>query len=426
MAEENCVRHPGQKSVGHCSRCNKPYCFECLDVETGKVLCGDCRKGLPAAPAPSGNPAPFPASEPKTFPGLGASPLNFKGKGLEDDPLGLLGGADPSPAAKPSAPPPAPAVPSAEPGRSLPPVDFSPPGKAPPPLEKSGSPGAPLDLDALLSEPKPLRPPFPKSGGPQSAPPPMPAPSPAAAPAPAPAKAGQKSLAPVKSWAGSLPGKAYGFFTPAARKLRMPTYAFLALALLLLGGAAGGAALLLGPSSVGVVDSIQPLHIVEVNSEQVSEMDITAYSDLQNQLQSMGFTDLLQMTVPQLPSPNFFDVGLKEDAGTYSEILKMPGQLTPFLSFVTVFTNGVWFSTNAWKGKDVATNFRISAFYPGTAPDQLYIRHIQAVQKREREDGWQVEAMGEDRYMSALSDQIRGFLARKNIPAYQADFSLWH
>ncbi len=92
--------------------------------------------------------------------------------------------------------------------------------------------------------------------------------------------------------------------------------------------------------AVAMADTVPSIHMVQVNSGQISEMDVTTYTDLQNQVQTMGFTPLMQMTVPQLPSPNFFDVGMKENIGTYSEILKKTGTITPHLSFVTVFTNG--------------------------------------------------------------------------------------
>jgi hypothetical protein len=42
------------------------------------------------------------------------------------------------------------------------------------------------------------------------------------------------------------------------------------------------------------------------------------------------------------------------------------------------------------------------------------------------DNGWQVQAMGENRYVAALSDEIRTYLVENKIPAYKADFELWH
>jgi hypothetical protein len=155
-------------------------------------------------------------------------------------------------------------------------------------------------------------------------------------------------------------------------------------------------------------------------------MDVTGYMEIQNQLQTMGFTPVLQMTVPQIPAPNFFDVGMKESIGTYSEILKIPGQITPHLSFTTVFTNGIWYSTNAWQGTQHEMAYLISEFYPQDTPEQLYIKHVQGVEKFKKEKDWQVQLMSENRYMAALSDHLRWFLNKKDIPGWKADFNLWH
>ncbi len=456
MAETFCTLHTGKRAVGFCSKCNKPYCEDCLDMETGKPLCRDCLKNK-TAPSPPGVPAGVPPKPAVSAP-MAGSPLNFKGKGLEDDPLGLFGGGGPKTAppklnapADPSKPPviptaaqyPAPPAtstvpsPPSKPSSPLPGLDQL--GKIFPTSEKpqGSAPKAPMNLDSLIREPQPMRPPFPQ---PAPTPPlptpssPIPTPSPVTSSTPFPLETAglerskkSKIFSLVKIWAKYLLRRAYEAFDPLAKKLRIPTFVVIAaLAVLLVGGGVGLGSLLNQPS-VPMVDSIQPLHFVEVNSNQVSEMDITAYTDLQNQLQTMGFQPILQMTVPQLPSPNFFDVGMKEDAGVYSEIIKMPGQLTPHLSFVTVFTNGVWFSTNAWQGTNQDLTYLFNEYYLNDTPDQLYVQHMQTLEKLKQDKEWDVQTnMSENRYMSALSDHLRWFMDKKGIQAYQADFNLWH
>lgn len=439
MSETFCVKHTGKMAVGYCSRCNKPYCDECLDMETGKPVCHDCLK---MKSAPSMNPglaggAPTPAAPPGPMAG---SPLNFKGRGLDDDPLGLFGGGGgpkigapkPNPLTTPAKPPvmpaPTPAMPpSLKPTVSMPSLDQL--GKPSTPSEKivAPTPKIPMDLDTLIREPQPLRPPFPQPSSSVPAPvaPPSALPFPVDVPAAEVSKQ-KKIFSLVKIWAKYLIRRAYEFFDPLAKKLKVPTFVVLVLLIALLVGGTIGIGAVLNQPSVPTVDTIQPLHFVEVSSSQVSEMDITAYTDLQNQIQTMGFQPVLQMTVPQLPSPNFFDVSMKEDAGTYSEIIKMPGQLAPRLSFVTVFTNGVWFSTNAWEGTNQSLNTLESEFYPGDTPDQLYVQHIQTLEKLKQDKEWEVQSLSENRYMAALSDRVRWFLDKKGVPAYQADFNLWH
>ncbi|HVM33168.1 MAG TPA: hypothetical protein VMU88_08545, partial [bacterium] len=138
------------------------------------------------------------------------------------------------------------------------------------------------------------------------------------------------------------------------------------------------------------------------------------------------FNNFMQMTVPQLPSPNFFNVQMKPEAATYAEIIKMPGQLKPVLSYVTVFSNGVWFSTNGWDGKDQELEYLVSEFFPNDDPDQLYVAHIQELDKLKADRGWEPQVMSQDRYMTALTDHVRWFLDLKNIAGYQAQFADWH
>ena len=226
-------------------------------------------------------------------------------------------------------------------------------------------------------------------------------------------------------WAKYLVRRAYELFDPLAVKLRVPTYIAIALVVALVVGSITGITVIVNQPVVPTVDSIQPIHFVQVNAAQIGEMDVTAYAEIQNQVQTMGFQPVIQMTVPQLPS-NFLDVGMKQDAGSYSEIIKMAGQLAPHLSFVTVFTNGVWFSTNAWQGNNQNLEYLVSEYYPNDTPDQLWVQHMQTLAKLKQDKGWDVQPMSENRYMAAFSDHLRWFLDKKGIPAYQADFNLWH
>lgn len=284
-----------------------------------------------------------------------------------------------------------------------------------------------MNLDSLIREPQSSKASFPQpsaSGSPSG---------PAAQAFPFPvdsatlaASKKKNPLLTIKIWAKYLARRAYELFDPLATKLRVPTYIAIVLVAALVVGSIMGITLWANQPVVPTVDSIQPIHFIQVSSGQVSEMDITAYSDAQNQVQSMGFQPVLQMTVPQLPSPNFFDVGMKPDAGVYSEIIKFPGQLAPRVSFVTVFSNGVWLSTNGWDGTNRNSTTAVSEFYPNDTTDQLYVQHMQTLAKLKQDNGWDVQSMNENRYMSAFSDRVRSFLDKKNIPAYQADFKLWH
>ncbi len=51
-------------------------------------------------------------------------------------------------------------------------------------------------------------------------------------------------------------------------------------------------------------------------------------------------------------------------------------------------------------------------------------RHLEEVEAGYSD--WQVQAMGENRYIAALSDHLRWYLNKKDIQGYQADFKLWH
>jgi hypothetical protein len=412
-----CMTHSDKQASGYCSRCQMPYCADCLDVEMGQPLCKICKsKFSPAAP-----------SAPPAAPAGAGSPLNFKGKGMDDDPLGLFGagpGSAPLPKLEPKTPTPKLELPKAmQTFSSLPPV-AKPPIPSPVPVT---SPKPSLDLDSFTQAPQPVRTPFPTApslGAPTLTPG---APSPFSVDsgiAPPPKK--NKMISLTKIWTKYLIRRSYEMFDPLAKKMHVPTYVFLVLLASLISAAVIGLGALLNRPSVAMAETIPAIHIIKVNASQVSEMDVTTYTDLQNQLQGMGFTPLIQMTIPQIPSPNFFDVGIKDNIGIYSEILKMPGQITPHLSFVTVFTNGVWFSTNGWQGDNQTMEYLVSQYFPTATPDQLYVKHVQALEKLKQEKDWQVSGMNENRYMAALSDHLRWFLVKKDIQGYKADFAMWH
>jgi hypothetical protein len=117
---------------------------------------------------------------------------------------------------------------------------------------------------------------------------------------------------------------------------------------------------------------------------------------------------------------------MKEDEGIYSEIIMMPNQIAPRLSFVTVFTNGVWYSTNGWAGTNQQLDYLQSEFYSDQTPEQLYDQHKQGIQKLQTANGWQIQTASQNRYMADLSDHLRWYLKFNNISADQVDFSSWH
>jgi len=214
-------------------------------------------------------------------------------------------------------------------------------------------------------------------------------------------------------------------FNIFAVKLKIPGYLLAAIIFVLLAGGITLYSQLSGGPVVATVDSIPPIHIINLDVSQVPDMDITAYSDLQNHLGPLGFTQAIQMTIPQIPNPNFFDVGFKDD-GTYCEILRIPNQIGPRVSFVTVFTNGIWYSTNGWVGTNQQSDYLLSEFFPNQTPEQLYDQHQRGVQKLLTDNDWQVQKPSLNRYMAALSDRIRWFLTSQNVLPYKADFASWH
>ncbi len=434
----------------------------------------------PSMPKPAAS-TPTPAASTPKPAGLGISPLNFKGKGLEDDPFGLFGApakpspsapatqgqastdqvmddaalassqesvgsslghtASPFPASAYPTPPfkmeasPAPPVQKMDPPKMEPPKTEPPkinlptrpsvtPAPAGPPKLTLGPTGEPTSKTMIPAHGEPPAPSLsvPTGFGEALANEPLPQTDPAGG-----KRRSRPSLWIIgKQWVRFYFEKWVGVLEPAAKKLHISIWILAVLVLLLMGGAIVALGALMPASAVKVVDSIPSLHIVEVTANQIGEMDITAYSEFQNQLQTMGFTETVQFTLPDLPSSNFMEVGMKPDVGTYSEIIKFPGSIAPKVSFVTVFTNGIWFSTNGWPGTNQQNNWQVSEFFPDIPVDQLYVKHVQRVQQMVADNDWQAQSMSEARYMAALSDQIRTYLESKKVPAYKANFEFWH
>ncbi len=512
MAGASCTNHPDVGAVGKCSRCEKPYCLECLDLETGRPLCQNCLAGKPVpqteapaaapppaprvtAPVPPSPPMPAPpripvsapaaskaqadtfismddlnmgmkapeppkaeevvepapveiqstpievapeppkvevqmesasvevkAEEPKVeMPSVGGLPAF---KPMDNDPLGLFKNA-PAPT-MPKIETPKPAAP--QPFTDLPPIKPAAPKPfenmpamsapiMPPVVSEKPSNSASFDLAGIMNK-------LDKAESPKAAFDPD-------ALIPAADTVSARDLhAPKNQWlyqAKSAAGALWLKVDILAARFKIPGYLLAAIVFVALAGVLTLVSQLGGSSSVVLVDSVTPIHIIPMEVAQISDMDITAFSDLQNHLGALGFNQSLQMTVPQLPSPNFFDMGLKQEEGTYSEILRIPNQIGPRVSYVTLFTNGVWYSTNGWAGNPQQLDYLISEFLPDHTPEELYNEHLQGVQKiLNTNPDWQVQKATLNRYMAGLSDHIRWFLSLKNILPYQADFAAWH
>ncbi len=513
MPDNFCVNHIDNKAVGICKRCGRFFCAICLDMDVmGQPICPDCMKRKPGEAAPKDSSAappppavrsaaadPFaawsgskplsgappvvskptippviakpslpPLSSPKPE-GPTGSPLNFKNKGMEDDPFGLFGTPKSSPPSLPKVTPPtdkvmddeSPSSPSEPPLGRFTPSPVIPSKADLPDLDFSAPLSAPRVEPSKVGTPKPMPLPRPIMPQPSAAPPeismlplgPETKPAPSLRPEPPPPSLSvppsygevpltdplpqaahplgkgygrPNALIVVKQWLRFFLHKVTGVLEPASKKLHIPAGVLTLLVLLLLAGGVIGLAALMPASAVKLVDSIPPIHIVEVSASQITDMDITAYSEFQNQLQTMGFTDILQFTLPQLPNSNFMDVSVKPDVYTYGEIVKFPSTIAPKVSFVTIFTNGVWYSTNGWEGDNVENAWRVSEFYPTTPPDQLYVKHVQRVQQMISDNGWQSQAMNENRYMAALSDELRTVLTTGKIEAYKLTVAQWH
>ncbi len=411
-----CTKHMDRQAIGKCFRCEKPYCLDCLDMESGRPICSDCKSQNTApaeAPAPSVKPqlkfnvmpTPVISTPPPTPPAASKAGTQIS---LDD----LF-------AAPKKVAPPAPVAAQKAPVED--PLGLFKEGAAKPPLPKLEVP--PPDL--------PKNEPF-KIGSTPVAPPTVHR---------EPVKTEAHSFSPgtvtfkdlhaprnkmLMMLAGLLLKPLQERVHAIAHKLKVAAYLVAVFLLLILAGTVFWITKKVAPPPVEIVEKVPLIQIVPIQTSQAGDMDITAFADLQNQLGPLNFNQLIQMTVPQIPTPNFFDVGMKSEVSMYSEILKMPDQVAPHLAFVTVFTNGVWYSTNGWTGTEQSLENLVSEFYPSATAEQLYNQHAQGVEKLVKEKGWEPQKTSLNRYMAALSDHLRWYITLKNIPAYQADFSSWH
>jgi hypothetical protein len=344
---------------------------------------------------------------------------------MDDDPLGLFGtSATPPKTAAPKVSPTSGSAPPLGSPKIQPPMPST--VSVPPKPSTSSSPtdAGSLDLDSLIQDSQAFRPSFPKVDG-----------SVSVTPSKAPTPSFSKSIASAKgSVAKNILSKIWDtiwnllyVLDPLSRKTKMPVVVLGLIFLLIVASAIGGLTFFLKQPTLAVVNSVAPLHLIQVGTSQISELDVTAYMDLQSKLQTLGFSPVIQMTIPQIASPNFFDVGMKPDVGTYSEIIKEPGQITPRVSFVTVFTNGTWFSTNSGQGQNKVMDYLLSEYYPENTPvDQLYVKHIQKIEQLKQEKDWQPQSISAVRYMTNLSDHLRWFLSTTGMDGYKAELTMWH
>jgi hypothetical protein len=543
MAEAVCSNHPDVGAVGKCFQCKKPFCLDCLDLETGKPICKECLAGkaeetsAPPAPVPEAEPEPVapPVIEAPVFqiaaktaeetaislddfglaskPPEEVKPPSFKVTGnlaFMDTPSDAAVSPDKPTSVEVKVEVPVPskvtgplAFMDSEVTAPVKPVDFETKKEAPviiplPPVipsveEKPANPaGSPfvfkpmksLDNDPLGLFKENAAPPSAKPLPPKPVDPVVPPPAPSFEPKPPaplppmsfplmpdlevkkPAHVSNVDMASMmkkldtaekvapkaaafnpdalvppaektpsrefddrkKVLLNSLSSRGMGSwqkFDSLGKKFKVPGYLFAAILLVLL---AGGLTFFFqkpGSSIVKVVDTVPQITIVSMDASQVTNLDITAFTELYTHLGQLGFIQILQMTVPQL-LPNFFDVGMKEDEGIYSEIIMMPNQIAPRLSFVTVFTNGVWYSTNGWAGTNQQLDYLQNEFYPDQSPEQLYAQHKQGIEKLQTANGWQIQTASQNRYMADLSDHLRWYLKFKNVSADQIDFASWH
>jgi hypothetical protein len=175
------------------------------------------------------------------------------------------------------------------------------------------------------------------------------------------------------------------------------------------------------------VDRLEALRPARTDVRQIVELDITAFIDIESKIKQLGFTPLVQLSVPEIPAPNLFAV--YTDSGnqkykSYAVILKVPGSNMPRLSFVNVLSNGTWLSTNGWASKNQELEKLSSESAPGEDPVALWAHHQKRVDQAVQ-TGVAVTGVNERRFMCALSDHLRWYMAFKDIPAYKALFEEW-
>jgi hypothetical protein len=97
-------------------------------------------------------------------------------------------------------------------------------------------------------------------------------------------------------------------------------------------------------------------------------------------------------------------------------ILKLPGVITPKLSFVNTMTTGTWLSTNGWETQSPAMDKLDSESAPNDDPNALWARHQRHLEGA-TQAGQNPSLTSEWRFVSALCDHLRWYMDMKGIPA---------
>jgi hypothetical protein len=220
------------------------------------------------------------------------------------------------------------------------------------------------------------------------------------------------------------PSAIFQMLEPLARKAKVPVAAFIALGALLVLGIGFYLFTFFQGSSYKLEERLIALHPVRTEVGEVVELDITAFIDIEGKLKQLGFNPLVKLSVSEIPAPNFFAVYLNPSAKTYGIILKRPGSIAPNLSFVSVMTTGLWLSTNAWDSKNKDLEKLSSESAPKEDVAALWARHQKRLEA-EVQSGLSSANPSEWRFICALSDHLRWFMALKDIPVYKATFEEW-
>jgi hypothetical protein len=214
---------------------------------------------------------------------------------------------------------------------------------------------------------------------------------------------------------------------PLAEISKIPVWVWETLLAVVLLGGLTIVAMLFHKPSYQLIDHLEALCPIRTDVKQIVELDITAFIDIEGKVKQMGFAPLVQLSVSEIPAPNLFAV--YSDPGhpqnkTYAIILKVPGSNMPRLSFVNILSNGTWLSTNGWASKTQELEKLSSESAPNEDPAALWVHHQRRLEQA-LQTGVTASSVSERRFICALSDHLRWYMALKDIPAYKADFSSW-
>jgi len=374
-------------------------------------------------PSPAKAPASVPAPPPAPAPPIASTPVT---SGPSGDPLHLFDHPAPASAPKPamddplhlfdgaSATPPKPGAPQAPPAAADPLHLFD--GTA------STTPAAPqapaldplhlFDAGGFPTSPTPGA----GLGGPGMVPPPI-APPKVSANLPIP----PMKAKPTKEKKPSVLVKA---LAPLAAKAKVPVWVLGAAAAALVVGLVALLFFTFQKPAYQLADQVVALRPTRAEVREVVEMDITAFIDIEAKVQQLGFAPLTRLAVPEIPAPNFFSVYMNPQNKTYAIILKLPGVITPKLSFVNTMTTGTWLSTNGWETQSPAMDKLDSESAPNDDPNALWARHQRHLEGA-TQAGQNPSLTSEWRFVSALCDHLRWYMDMKGIPAYKAAFADW-